>query len=380
MRLLSFRRRGDAPSARPDRLKRPASLALAGALVAAGIGLSASTSPAATRTAPSPLAGTALWVAQAGAPTAPSVLAQTAGESGVHTLFVKAADGSTAEPQFSASLVAGLRSSGVTVCAWTFAYGLSPAAAAAVAAVHDGAQCLVVDAEGQYDGRYGPAQAFVKALRSQLGAHFPIGLAGQAEVLQHPTFPYSVFLGPGAFNFDLPQMYWLELGTSVDATYAATIGINSIYARPVLPVGQLFGEATVVEVTRFRSLAGAYEARGLSFFDLDSAPSPLLTSLAVTAPQLPRRAVIAPTVRPGADGDEVVWAQELLNADGAHLPVGGFYGAQTSRAVARFQTRHRLHSDGVLGPATWRALSRLHPRPPSWAKHAPESALARPGT
>jgi Putative peptidoglycan binding domain len=382
MQLLSFRQRNNCPQARVDRRKRPASLALAAALVAASIGLSTAMLPAAARSAQSPLAGTALWVAQAGAQTAPSVLAQTAGEGGVRTLLVKAADGSTAEPQFSASLVAGLRASGVTVCAWTFAYGLDPAAeaAAAIVAVHDGAQCLVVDAEGQYDGRYGPAQAFVKALRSQLGAHFPIGLAGQAEVLQHPTFPYSVFLGPGAFNFDLPQMYWLELGTSVDATYAATIGINSIYARPILPVGQLFGAATVAEVTRFRSLAGAYGASGLSFFDLDSAPSPLLTSLAVPAPRLPRRTVLVPTVRPGADGDEVVWAQELLNADGAHLPVGGFYGAQTSRAVARFQTRHRLPSDGALGPATWRALSRLHPHPPSWAKRAPASALAKPAT
>jgi hypothetical protein len=298
----------------------------------------------------------------------------------VHTLFVKAADGSTAEPQFSSSLVAALRTSGLNVCAWTFAYGLNPAteADAAFAAVHDGAQCLVVDAEGQYDGRYGAAQAFVKALRSQLGARFPIGLAGQAEVLQHPTFPYSVFLAPGAFDFDLPQMYWHELGTSVDATYAAAIGINSIYDRPILPVGQIFGPVTVAEVNRFRALATALGERGVSFFDLDSAQAPLLDSLAAPAQRLRRRSILAPTVRAGADGDEVIWAQELLNAGGAHLPVGGFYGAQTSRAVAAFQARHRLPANGVLGPATWRVLARLHPREPSWAKRPPASALAGP--
>jgi hypothetical protein len=326
----------------------------------------------------SPLAGTALWVAQASATTTPAALAASASAADVRTLIVKAADGSTAEPQFSSGFVGALRGAGLSVCAWTFAYGLNPTVEAevAVAAVHDGAQCLVIDAEGQYDGRYGAAQAFVKALRTQLGGRFPIGLAGQAEVLQHPTFPYSVFLGPGGFDFDLPQMYWLELGTSVDATYAATIGVNSIYGRPILPVGQVFGAVTPAEVMRFRELASAYGARGASFFDLDSAPPTLLSSLAAPAPRLRRRTILAPTLRAGADGDEVLWAQELLNASGAHLPVGGFYGAQTSRAVAAFQTRHGLPASGVLGPATWRALSRFHPREPSWAKRAPDSALA----
>jgi hypothetical protein len=347
-----------------------------GVLAAACTGSVPTASSAAA--ASSPLASTALWVAQASATTPPAALAASASAANVHTLIVKAADGSTAEPQFSSGLVGALRGAGLNVCAWTFAYGLNPAVEAevAVAAVHDGAQCLVIDAEGQYDGRYGAAQAFVKALRTQLGGRFPIGLAGQAEVLQHPTFPYSVFLGPGGFDFDLPQMYWLELGTSVDATYAATIGVNSIYGRPILPVGQVFGAVTPTEVTRFRALALAYGTRGASFFDLDSAPPTLLSSLATRAPRLRRRTILAPTLRAGADGDEVLWAQELLNASGAQLPVGGFYGAQTSRAVAAFQTRHGLPANGVLSPATWRALSRFHPHEPSWAKRAPDSALA----
>jgi hypothetical protein len=357
---------------------RRAAFLLAAVLAAALTGSGAARSYAATVS--SPLVGTALWVAQAPATSTPAALAASANEARVHTLIVKAADGSTAEPQFSPGLVGALRGAGLSVCAWTFAYGLDPTieAQVAVAAVHDGAQCLVVDAEGQYDGRYGAAQAFVKALRTQLGGRFPIGLAGQAEVLQHPTFPYSVFLGPGGFDFDLPQMYWLELGTSVDATYAATIGVNSIYGRPILPVGQIFGAATPSEVTRFRGLASAYGARGVSFFDLDSASPTLLSALAARAPLLHRRTALAPTLRAGADGDEVVWAQELLNASGAHLPIGGFYGAQTSRAVAAFQTRHGLAPSGILSPATWRALGRLHPREPSWSKRAPDSALAGP--
>jgi peptidoglycan hydrolase-like protein with peptidoglycan-binding domain len=38
------------------------------------------------------------------------------------------------------------------------------------------------------------------------------------------------------------------------------------------------------------------------------------------------------------------------------LPVDGDYGARTTAAVKRWQRRHGLHADGVVGAATWRAL------------------------
>jgi Putative peptidoglycan binding domain len=357
------------------RSSRVGTLGCAAAFLACGL-LAPATSSAAALAASSPFAGTALWIRQVPLQATPQQLAEQAAQTGARTLFVKAADGATPEPQFSTVLTSGLRAAGVSVCAWTFAYGQNPLAeaAAAVAAVHAGAQCLVVDAEGEYDSLYGAAQLFVHALRSQLGAQFPIGLAGQAEVLQHPKFPYSVFLGPGGFNVDLPQIYWLDLGVSVDAAYAATIGANSIYGRPILPVGQLYNSPTASELMRFRALASAYGAPGVSFFDLDAALPEALAALAAPVAALPRRGVVAPTLHAGADGDEIDWAQELLNAAGAHLPVGGFLGAQTTRALARFQARHRLHANGVLGSATWKALLRLHPHEPSWAAGPPDSA------
>jgi Putative peptidoglycan binding domain len=199
-------------------------------------------------------------------------------------------------------------------------------------------------------------------------------LAGQAEISEHPTFPYSVFLGPGGCNVVLPLIYWLDFGQSVNAAYAATIGANAIYGRPILPVGQLYGAPTPAELVRFRGLAAAYGAPGLSFFDLDAAQPQQLTALIAPPAKLARRAVIAPTLRPGADGDEIVQAQELLNAAGAHLPVGGFYGAETTRALVSFQERHHLKPDGILDPATWRALLHFTPREPSWANGPPDSA------
>ncbi len=331
---------------------------------------------AADPSVPRAFVGTALWVDQVPAGESGQQLVERAAQAGAHTLYVKAAEGTAAELQFSSTLVGEMRGAGATVCAWTFVRGQSPMAeaTAAVAAVDNGAQCLIVDAEGEYDGRYGAAQVFVRTLRSQLGTAFPIGLASQAEVAQHPTFPYSVFLGPGGFNVVLPEVYWRDFGVSVDAAYAATLGANSIYARPILPVGQLYGSPVPAELTRFRALARAYGAAGSSFFDLDSAEPAELEALAAPAPVLAPRAIVAPTLHAGADGDQIVQAQELLNAAGAHLPVGGFFGAETAHAVATFQARHRLPADGVLRPSTWRALLRFHPREPSWAREPPDSA------
>ncbi len=323
----------------------------------------------------SPLLSRALWVTHASTPAA---LASAAGAAGVRTLFVKAADGSSPEPQFTPALVAGLRAQGMSVCAWTFAYGADPAgeASVAVAAVRSGAECLIVDAEGAYDGRYGAAQSFVRALRRELGAAFPIALAGQAEVLEHPGFPYSVFLGPGGFQADLPLLYWRDLGLGVQAALRTAIAQNAIYGRPIAPVGQLYGGVSGTEAASFATVAGRDGCPASSFFDLDVAEPAQLAALRGAPAARHTRTSAPATIRPGADGDEVLWAQELLNAAGANLPVGGFFGPQTAHALATFQGRHRLRRTGVLDAASWRALLRLHAREPSWASGPPLSAGA----
>ena len=149
---------------------------------------------------------------------------------GVGTVYVKAGDATDGWGQFSRHLVRRLHQGGLDVCAWTFVYGRYPAAEArvAAAAIEKGADCFVIDAEGHYEGRYASADRYMQVLRKRVGAAYPLALSSFPYVDYHPAFPYSVFLGPGGAQFNLPQMYWKAIGTTVRGVYDHTILFNRI--------------------------------------------------------------------------------------------------------------------------------------------------------
>src|SRR5205085_12423592 len=120
----------------------------------------------------------------------------------------------------------------VRACAWQYVYGRHPIIEAYVGAnaVRAGADCLVIDAEGEYEGKYIQAQAYMTRLRKLIGPSFPLALAGLPYVDYHPAFPYSVFLGPGGAQSNAPQMYWVDIGTTVDAVYTHTYSYTRLYA------------------------------------------------------------------------------------------------------------------------------------------------------
>ncbi|RJQ28798.1 hypothetical protein C4571_02795 [Candidatus Parcubacteria bacterium] len=64
---------------------------------------------------------------------------------------------------------------------------------------------------------------------------------------------------------------------------------------------------------------------------------------------------LATTLRSGSQGSQVQTLQALLAADSEIYPEGlitGYYGAATTRAVIRFQTKHKLSPVGIVGPLT----------------------------
>ncbi len=61
--------------------------------------------------------------------------------------------------------------------------------------------------------------------------------------------------------------------------------------------------------------------------------------------------------RPRLTGSDVVRLQRTLRRKGYRLRIDGSFGPETDVAVTRFQRKHGLEPDGMVGPRTWTALT-----------------------
>jgi hypothetical protein len=317
------------------------------------------------------------YVSKSSGGTAAGIIAQ-AHAAGVTTVFIKSSDGSSNYwSQFSPQLIAELHAGGLKVCAWQYVYGTSPAGEAALGAeaVANGAECLVIDAEAEYEGKYAAAQTYIADLRAQIGATYPLALASFPYVSYHGSFPYSVFMGPGGAQFNAPQMYWKDIGTSVDTVYANTYIANRIYQRPIFPLGQTYGGVSNADVLRFREEAVDYGAAGWSFWDWQETKAAGWTTLA--EPMVPLTSVTPNTSYPelskGNKGDQVLWLQEHLAAAEPSQETTGNFAAQTTANLEAFQTAHGIPASGIADTATWTALLSLTPVAVNWTGKGPSA-------
>jgi peptidoglycan hydrolase-like protein with peptidoglycan-binding domain len=327
---------------------------------------------------PSAFEGQGMWIwylSESDGGNIASLVAQ-AHAAGVTTVLVKSSDGSTNYwSQFSPQLVQELHANGLRVCAWQYVYGSDPAGEAELGAraVAYGADCLVIDAEAEYEGRYAAAQTYITDLRAKIGPAYPVGLTSFPYVSYHPSFPYSVFLGPNGAQYNLPQMYWKDIGASVDTVYANTYIANRVYGRPIFPLGQTYGGVSASELLRFREEAGDYGATGMSFWDWqETSPSGWSTLAAALAPLsgvTPNTSY--PELSEGAKGDQVLWMQEHLASAIPAQETSGEFGPQTASDLRAFQTAHGIAASGVSEAATWAALLALPPIPVDWTGGGP---------
>ena len=289
-------------------------------------------------------------------------IAARAAAAGMGTVFVKAGDGGTPWAQFTPLLVAALHQRGLRVCAWQFVYGTGPTSEAAVAidAIRKGADCFVIDAETQYEGKYAAAQQYVAAIRGAVGPDYPLGLTSFPYTDYHPNLPYSVFLAPGAAQVNLPQVYWKDIGGSVDAVSAHTLANNRIYGSAIAPLGQTYGNPDPADLRRFRQLWAAYGAGGLSWWSYQATPEALWTTLdepALAASAEPDPGW--PALATGSKGDQVRWLQQHLSATYPGVSSTGTYDAATEVAIEALQTAKGLPVTGTTEPATWLAALAL---------------------
>jgi peptidoglycan hydrolase-like protein with peptidoglycan-binding domain len=308
----------------------------------------------------------------------PTAIAKRAMANGIKTLFVKSGDGTNYWSQFSRRLVYFVHRYGVHVCAWQYVYGSHPSTEAHIAAraVRNGADCFVIDAEAEYEGRYASAQVYVDSLRAAVGWRYPVGLASFPYVDYHPGFPYSVFLGHGGATINLPQMYWRDIGSPVETVYRHTYSANGIYRRPIRPLGQTDNGASAGEIELFRGLSVAYGAGGLSWWDYAWASArdlwPSIGGLYTAVAGV--RSPGVPVLRYGSAGDMVLWMQELLKSAIHSQRTTGVFASETRGNLRRFQIRHGIPATGETGPRTWRALLRLPVARVRWAAAAVQAA------
>jgi hypothetical protein len=287
------------------------------------------------------------------------------------TVFVKSSDGPANRwAQFNPALVQALHANGLRVCAWQFVYGNDPLAEASlgVAAAADGADCLVIDAESQYEAKYAAAQQYVGALRATLGAAYPIGLTSFPYTDYHARLPYSVFLGPGAAQANLPQVYWKDIGGTVDAVSGHTLAHNRIYGVPIAPLGQTYGDVPPEDIVRFRSLWAAYGSAGVSWWSWQATTEPGWAALATPAspPPLPPPDPGWPTLALGKKGDQVVWLQQHLASFDPAVTATSTFDAATDQALRNFQSSRGLPVTGSTDALTWQAVLGLAVQPVAW--------------
>jgi hypothetical protein len=300
-------------------------------------------------------------------------IAARAAAASVSTVFVKAGDGTTPWNQFSPLLIGALHQHGLKACAWQFVYGNSPASEASVAAaaIAAGADCFVIDAEGQYEGKYAAAQTYMSALRAAVGPSFPIGLTSFPYVDYHPGLPFSVFLGPGGAQVNLPQAYWKDIGGTVDAISAHTLAHNRIYQAPIAPLGQTYDNPSAGDLRRFRQLWAAYGTQGLSWWSwqaTDTAHWNVLNEPAPPASVEPDPGW--PALGKGAKGDEVIWLQQHLTQSYPTVTVSGKFDTATGDAIKAIQTANGIAVTGTTDASTWAAALALPYTPVDWTATA----------
>lgn len=360
---------------------RPLLLALAAALA-----LLLAPSDASAQDPAAAFDGDAMWiwqVSESEGGDAAAIVAR-AKAAGLSYVVVKAAQGVRWWPQFSPELVAALQAGGLRVCAYQRALARQPAREARVLAraVGQGADCLVIDAEIEYEGRYAQAERYVDALRDAVGDAFPVALTSFPYVHLHRGFPYSVFLGERGAQVTMPQIYWKLLGTDPGRAFAATWPLNAIYGRPVRPIGQSFHRPSRAAILRFRRLARAHGATGVSWWvwqharpaDWSALAAPLMSALAAPTTASPA------TLRPGQAGDPVRWLQLRLRAHGVAVPLTARFDARTSAGVARFKTARLLPALPEVDPQTWAALLASPPAGTLESITAPSGASPPPST
>lgn len=318
----------------------------------------------------SPLRGPGIWVWELSRVGGPAALARRAKTLGVRTVFLKSGDGARYWRQLDAA-IEPLHEAGLRVCGWQYVYGRAPIREARVLAraARSGADCLVVDAEGEFERRRsyaGPthraARRYMRELRRRVGRRVPVAMSSFAYTDVHGAFPYSAFAeSPFGVDAFMPQVYWGAFGTRMASATRRAMRWNTIYGLPVAPIAGTYRGERAGDLRGFRCLAADLGADGVSYWSLQHTRTSQLPALALptrcsTARTSGRGATRYAHLAAGASGDPVVWLQTRLRQWGSPIPRTGHFRSRTRAAVRAFQRSRGIPATGRVDDRTWDLL------------------------
>lgn len=182
---------------------------------------------------------------------------------GLSGLIVKGWDGSSYWAQIE-SIIGPAHEAGLIIGAWGYSYGVNPdgEAIAAKRCLAAGADWLIIDAEAEYEQHPERAKTILAAFEA-LGV--PLGYTSYGLPHYHAGFPWRAF--SASCDVALPQVYWGDFGMPSGDALAQSLADCQVYGLPVAPVGQLYGDVSTDDVTRFADLCEIAGLPGVSYWD-----------------------------------------------------------------------------------------------------------------
>lgn len=206
----------------------------------------------------------------------------TAYRAGLTHVLIKIANGiydynydATTKEDLIEPLANELLKKGIKVWGWHYVFGDLPKdeAKAAIRQIQKlPLEGYVIDAEGDYKGKYTPCRIFMNELRDAL-PDFPMALSSYRYPQYHNDLPWDDFLSKCDYN--MPQVYWeqshnpgeqLEKSLTQFQTYLSTF-------RPIIPTGPAYGGSgwypTSEDILEFMNKAVELNFSGVNFWSWD---------------------------------------------------------------------------------------------------------------
>lgn len=182
---------------------------------------------------------------------------------GISGFILKTHDGSSLWHQSTA--INEFKSAGLKCGAWGYCYGHNVSgeieAIKKIAALEPDFYVLDVEAEFEAPGMRDNAEQLASGVK-ELGVR--LGYTTFAIPHYHTSFPFDIF--SKYCSFTMPQIYWLDMGMSVNKAFNMSLQEYAKFGLPVYPVGESIKQVSPQDIKEFEKLSLAKNLRTISYW------------------------------------------------------------------------------------------------------------------